>query len=38
MERHMIEPDIVSNDSNSNETEKPKKHGLANVLGDSYPS
>ena len=25
MERHMIEPDIVSNDSNSNETQKPKK-------------
>ena len=25
MERHMIEPDIVSNDSNSNETQKSKK-------------
>lgn len=25
MERHMIEPDIVSNDSNTNETQKPKK-------------
>jgi ribonuclease T len=25
MERHMIEPDVVSNDDNSNETHKPKK-------------
>ena len=25
MERYMIEPDVVSNDDNSNETQKPKK-------------
>ena len=25
MERHMIEPDVVSNDDDSNETQKPKK-------------